>query len=258
MDNSNRNDYHLRMNTPNEPSVNGQAVPMGPEAPVKSAAKGHAHARPGMKTLLAWHWISSAICLVGLVLFAVTGITLNHADVIEAKAQRQTWQAVVSGPGFERLRQQAQERAASPGTAASPKPDAPLPDGVLAELAGRWQTSLSVFEGRVAEWQEDEVYVPAPGPGRDRWIRIDLQSGEAEMEQTTRGAVALLNDLHKGRHTGWAWSLFLDVFAVACLVFTLSGLWILQRHAPKRRLVWPLVGAGLVLPALLAMAALHG
>src|ERR1044072_7656759 len=34
--------------------------------------------------LRQWHWISSAICLAGLLLFAVTGFTLNHAGLIEA------------------------------------------------------------------------------------------------------------------------------------------------------------------------------
>src|SRR5690606_16569965 len=36
-------------------------------------------------TLRQWHWVSSAVCLVGMVLFAFTGITLNHAGDIEAK-----------------------------------------------------------------------------------------------------------------------------------------------------------------------------
>lgn len=38
-------------------------------------------------TLRQWHWISSALCLAGMLLFAVTGITLNHAGQIEGKAQ---------------------------------------------------------------------------------------------------------------------------------------------------------------------------
>lgn len=38
-------------------------------------------------TLRQWHWISSALCLVGMLLFAVTGITLNHAAQIEASPQ---------------------------------------------------------------------------------------------------------------------------------------------------------------------------
>ena len=31
-----------------------------------------------------WHWISGAVCLVGMMLFALTGITLNHAADIPA------------------------------------------------------------------------------------------------------------------------------------------------------------------------------
>lgn len=37
-------------------------------------------------TLRQWHWVSSALCLAGMLLFAVTGITLNHATDIEALA----------------------------------------------------------------------------------------------------------------------------------------------------------------------------
>jgi hypothetical protein len=38
-----------------------------------------------LKQLYQWHWISSAICLVGILLFSATGITLNHASQIEAQ-----------------------------------------------------------------------------------------------------------------------------------------------------------------------------
>ena len=38
-----------------------------------------------LKQLYLWHWLSSALCLVGMLLFSVTGITLNHAQDIEAK-----------------------------------------------------------------------------------------------------------------------------------------------------------------------------
>ena len=36
-------------------------------------------------SLRQWHWISSALCLVGMILFAFTGITLNHAADIKAE-----------------------------------------------------------------------------------------------------------------------------------------------------------------------------
>ena len=45
--------------------------------------------------LKAWHWISSAVCLIGMLLFAVTGITLNHAASIESRAQVQQIEAQV-------------------------------------------------------------------------------------------------------------------------------------------------------------------
>src|SRR3546814_8243214 len=34
-----------------------------------------------------WHWISAAICLVAMLLFAFTGITLNHAARLTASPQ---------------------------------------------------------------------------------------------------------------------------------------------------------------------------
>jgi hypothetical protein len=37
-----------------------------------------------LKHLHRWHWISAALSLVGMILFAATGITLNHAGEIEA------------------------------------------------------------------------------------------------------------------------------------------------------------------------------
>ncbi|RYD92831.1 MAG: hypothetical protein EOP61_24785, partial [Sphingomonadales bacterium] len=37
-----------------------------------------------LKQLHTWHWMSSAISLIGLLLFAITGFTLNHASEIEA------------------------------------------------------------------------------------------------------------------------------------------------------------------------------
>ena len=51
---------------------------------------------PGwLKTLHQWHWISSAVCLMGMLLFAVTGITLNHAADIGSKPEVSRRQAVL-------------------------------------------------------------------------------------------------------------------------------------------------------------------
>jgi hypothetical protein len=63
--------------------------------------------------------------------------------------------------------------------------------------------------------------------------------------------------LHKGRNTGAAWKWFLDLFAIATLVFCLTGLLLLVEHARRRKMTWPLVGLGLFLPFLLAVLLIH-
>ncbi len=103
----------------------------------------------------------------------------------------------------------------------------------------------------------DEVYLSLPRPGGDAWLSIDRGSGDVEYERTDRGWISYLNDLHKGRNAGPAWGWFIDVFALACVVFTVSGLFLLQLHARQRRTTWPWVGLGLVIPLLLALIFIH-
>lgn len=208
--------------------------------PAHLSAAAPARAR-WLKLLLTVHWISSAVCLLGLLLFSITGFTLNHAGWIEAKAHTERAQRHTPAPLLAALRAQTRERAAD---------RAPLPtalDGWLAD-------SLNVDSaGLIAEWSDEEIYLPMPRPGGDAWLRIDLADGALEYERTDRGWIAWLNDLHKGRHTGEAWRWFIDALALGCLVFALSGLLILQIHARQRLSTWPLLGLGVVLPVLLAL-----
>jgi hypothetical protein len=96
-----------------------------------------------------------------------------------------------------------------------------------------------------------------PSPGADAWLSIDRSSGAVEYEATERGWMSSFNDLHKGRNAGPAWSWFIDLFAVACLVFCITGLFLLQMHARQRRMTWPLIGLGLLIPLLIALLLIH-
>jgi hypothetical protein len=98
-----------------------------------------------------------------------------------------------------------------------------------------------------AEWSEEELYLSAPGPGRDAWVSIDRATGAAKFEKTDRGWLAYFNDLHKGRNTGVAWTIFIDVVAAAVLFFSLTGLVLLWIQARQRTSTWPLVGGGIAL-----------
>lgn len=194
-----------------------------------------------LRTLHQWHWISSAVCLIGMLLFAATGITLNHAAKIEARPQVENRQLVLPAPLLA-------------GLGAREDGNAPVPRPVRHWLEQQLRTSIG---GRAAEWSAEEIYLSLPRPGGDAWLSIDRHSGAVEYESTSRGVVSYLNDLHKGRNAGPAWGWFLDVFAVACLVFCITGLFLLHLHARQRRLTWPLVGLGLLIPLLIALLLIH-
>ncbi|MBL8300597.1 MAG: PepSY-associated TM helix domain-containing protein [Rhodanobacteraceae bacterium] len=195
-----------------------------------------------LKTLHQWHWISSAVSLIGLILFAFTGITLNHASQIPATPVVTKRQAELP----------ANLRAAlAAGASEGRQP-------VDAELA-RWFSQAMGLQvaGGEAEWSATDIYLSLPRAGGDAWASIDLASGAVEYERTDRGWIAWLNDLHKGRNTGPVWTWFIDVFALACLVFAITGLLLLQLHAPRRPATWPTVVLGLVIPLVLILLFIH-
>ena len=193
------------------------------------------------KQLIAWHWISAGVSLAAMLLFAITGITLNHAATISAEPVVAERQGQVSANLLQPL-----------GRAAAAK--ATIPPGVAADIER--QVALNVATHPV-EWSESEAYVALPRPGGDAWISVDLTSGAIRAETTDRGWVSYLNDLHKGRNAGTAWFWFIDVFAIACVLFSITGLLLLQLHAKRRPSTWPLVAAGVALPVVLALFLIH-
>ena len=191
-----------------------------------------------------WHWMSSAICLAGMILFAVTGIALNHAGSIEADPEVATQEYTLPAELLRTL---------------AAVPDSAGPETVVPSAVAEWldETADVDVSNRTPEWNASELYVPLAQPGGDGWVLIDRATGEVIHETTDRGWIAYLNDLHKGRDTGTAWSWFIDIFAAACVVFSLTGLLLLQLHAKKRRSTWPIAGAGVLIPLFLLVFLIH-
>jgi hypothetical protein len=183
-----------------------------------------------------WHWISAAVCLAAVLLFSVTGITLNHAASIPAAPAVTTRDATLPVELLAELA--ASERG----------PAEPLPPAIRRWLRGELDVDVGA---RLAEWSASEVYVSMPAPGADAWLAIERDTGAVRYEHTDRGWIAFFNDVHKGRHTGPAWNALIDVVALACVVFSLTGLVLLQAAARQRRSTWPLVGGGAAVIALL-------
>jgi hypothetical protein len=215
-------------------------------APVRNQPRKKSAKSFWLKQLHTWHWVSSAISLIGLLLFAFTGITLNHAADVEGAPQTVTKSAILPAA----LLKQVAANEADPGATDAKKP---LPAPVA-----HWVENAIGQSGKgAAEWSADEVYLALPRPGGDGWVSIDRHSGEVTSEATSRGWISYLNDLHKGRNAGDAWKWFIDIFAVACFLFALTGLLLLWLHAKKRPTTWPLVAMGLAIPAILAIIFIH-
>ena len=193
-----------------------------------------------LKQLHTWHWVSAAVSLVAMLLFSITGITLNHAASIGATPVVTEKSGTLPAPLLRQL--------------VKPSVDTVLPPAVAAAVARSVDLDPA---GKPGEWSDADVYVALPRPGGDAWVSIDRGSGKITAEVTDRGWVSYLNDLHKGRNSGTAWFWFIDVFAGACILFTLTGLLLLQLHAHRRPSTWPIVAVGLALPVVIAIVFIH-
>lgn len=187
-----------------------------------------------------WHWISSAVCLTGLLLFAATGFTLNHAASFEAKPKTTRIEKALPADALNAL-EKAQDKA-------------PLPVAVVQAVQKETGVDISA---KAADVSEDEAFIDLATPGIDASVTIDRASGDLTYERTTRGVIAILNDLHKGRHAGPVWSLFVDVVAFACVLFAITGFGLLWFYEKNRRITWPLILAGVALPVVLYLLFVH-
>ena len=189
--------------------------------------------------LRQWHWISSALCLAGLLLFAATGFTLNHAATLEARPKTVHVERTLAAAGIAALAMAHDKQ--------------PVPQAVARAVKQAVGVDIS---GPAADVSDDEIYVDLATPGVDASVTLG-RDGSIVYERTTRGAIAVLNDLHKGRHAGPVWSVFIDVLAIACFVFAATGLGLLWLYSRNRRITWPLVAAGLAVPLILYLAFVH-
>jgi len=195
-----------------------------------------------LKQLHSWHWISAAVSLVGMILFAITGITLNHAASIPGKPVTVEQTQTLPAPLLQRLKTFPEETTQ------------PVPDAVARWAAEAFRVEIA---GKPTETTPEEIYVALAMPGGDGWVTIDRSTGEALHEKTTRGWIAYLNDLHKGRNAGSVWFWFIDVFAAACVIFAVTGLGLMVLHAKGRPSTWPLAALGLLIPVVIALIFIH-
>jgi len=199
-----------------------------------------------LKTLHEWHWITSAIALIGMLFFSITGITLNNVAVLESAPVITNKQAQLPAALNTQLASMAVEMA--------DEDSASLPAAFL-----DWTRTTLNIDTHLAkqEWSDRDLNLSLQRPGGDAWMSINFSNGAVKFQDTDNGLIAYLNDLHKGHYTSTAWAWLIDGMGVSCLIFALTGFFILFLHAKNRPATWPLVALGMLIPVLLALLTLH-
>lgn len=102
---------------------------------------------------------------------------------------------------------------------------------------------------------ESECTLAFKGPGSAADVVVQRKTGGYQVTQSIEGPLALVNDLHKGRHTGAVWAWVLDLTASLLALVAFSGVWLLL-YVRRRRAsgLWIGLAGALVLWALYAVA----
>ncbi len=194
--------------------------------------------------LVRWlHIYLSMFGLAAVLFFSATGITLNHPDWFFGEAQRSVRSTGQIDPRWLR-----RDVAAAGASAEDPGDLSPQVNKLeVVEFLRQTQG----IRGALAEFRVDdsECVVSFKGPGYAADAFIDRDSGRYTLTQSFHGVIAVLNDLHKGRDTGLAWSILIDASAIVLTFISLSGL-VLLLYLKLRRtpgLVVAIIGTIIVL-----------
>ncbi len=167
-----------------------------------------------LATASRWlHVYLSMVSFAILLFFAVTGLTLNHAEWFGDMQRTVQYKGVID-PKLSKL-----------------------------EIVEYFRAHHNV-KGAMSDFRTDDsqLTVAFRGPGYSADALIDRGTGKYTLTEVRSGAVAVLNDLHKGRDTGPGWSWMIDASAILMTVVSLTGLTLIF-FLPKRR------GSGLLLAA---------
>jgi uncharacterized protein len=139
-----------------------------------------------------------------LLFFAVTGLTLNHAE----------W--------FDNQRRPALYH----GTLNKAWVNAPDPSGVAKNEIVNYFRRTYRTKGALSDIHVDgdQCEILFKGPGYEADATIDRETGKYDLTVSPFSLVAVLNDLHKGRDTGKKWSAVIDFSAVLMTLVSVTGL----------------------------------
>src|SRR4029077_17931552 len=176
----------------------------------------HLHWKRRFAHLARWlHTYLAMLSFAILLFFAVTGLTLNHAEWFDAHQRA----AVFHG-------------ALNKNWVNTPDPGAVAKDEIVNYFRRTYRTRGALSDIHV---DGDQCEVLFKGPGYEADATIDRETGKYDLTVSPFSLVAVLNDLHKGRDSGKRWSAVIDFSAVLMTLVSLTGLTLIC-FLNKRRL----------------------
>ncbi|MGI1679864.1 MAG: PepSY-associated TM helix domain-containing protein [Cellvibrionaceae bacterium] len=170
-----------------------------------------------------------------LILFCMTGIVLNHLDWLDGTSNDGSVEEVLTKEIF--------------NTGASDEHQA-LSDislnGIKEILNDKYQLSAV----SAIEYDDDmgEIILDYKIPGGYASAVIDTNEKIMMIDYRQGSAWSIMGDLHKGRHSGVAWSWVIDISAALMVLFSLTGLIILFQNKKHRMKAFMFSVAGTTTP----------
>jgi hypothetical protein len=170
------------------------------------------------------HIYLSMVSFVIILFFAVTGLTLNHAEWFDGKEQIKKYDGKVLLKWIK-----VKDTA------------------TIAKLEiVQFLKHNHHIKGDVSDFiiDDNQCSVSFKGPGYSADAFINRDNGKYTMTETSLGLVAVMNDLHKGRDAGKKWSYLIDIAAIFLTLLSLTGIVMICFMKKKRINGFVLVIAG--------------
>lgn len=172
------------------------------------------HWKRRFAAIARWLHIYISMLSCALVLFfALTGITLNHAEWFGSEPRQSSVHGTLN-PAWVKAGDDAQV--------------------ARLEIVEHLRLTHGV-KGAVSDFRldDEQCTIGFKGPGYSADAFITRATGHYELTELRMGLIAIVNDLHKGRDTGPQWSLVIDVSSILLALVSFTGLallfWI-KRH----------------------------
>ncbi|OTG67762.1 hypothetical protein B9T25_07130 [Acinetobacter sp. ANC 4470] len=147
-------------------------------------------------------WLS-AFAFLTLLFFSVTGLLLNHPEWFEPAKTEKTTQLILPESVLKSIKQQEN------------------PSDTILSYVRQQQNVVGRYQSSEVMDNEVMIRLESPAGATDIWVMAD--TGETEITQKPASTVSMLNDLHRGKNSGLAWSWLIDISAIIFIALSLVG-----------------------------------